>query len=249
MDAFVVRPSPPLPSWLVAKQPLSEIPNAANLERMEKEDLIKVIGTLKRERDKLAGGKTLGGSPKKAKTAAAPAAAAPDNKVVMKRIRDKAFKAVKKTGHNEKKKPYTEVSEGMPSKGAAFALLRGLPVKSDTARMTKWLLEGEAVSDWLGSDRLVHPVKFDGKSWCLRGQTPKVYAWAAFESVEVKYEASSSLLTLKFRTRQAGSGNPGSQPSLAAYSTRAVGRCPSRDEQMAVTTDRIMAEMKASRGL
>jgi len=155
MDAFL------------AKRTLSEIPNAANLERMEKVDLIKVIGTLKRERDTLAVG--IGGSQKKAKTAAAPAAAAPDNKVIMKRIRDKAFKAVKKTGHNEKKKPYTEVSEGMHSKAAALALLRGLPVKSDTARMTKWLLEGEAVSDWLGSDRLVHPVKFDGKSWCLRG--------------------------------------------------------------------------------
>ena len=36
--------------------------------------------------------------------------------------------------------------------------------------------------------------------WCLPGHRPVVYAYAGIESLEVKYEKSSSLLTLKFRT-------------------------------------------------
>ena len=41
----------------------------------------------------------------------------------------------------------------------------------------------------------------------VRGERPQVYAWAGIEQLEIKYEASSSLLTLKFRTFMAGGGN------------------------------------------
>ena len=84
--------------------------------------------------------------------------------------------------------------------------------------------------------RQVHPVAFDGKVLCFGGQRPTIYAYAGewrqarvcasplwvmashrpplpprypgIESLEVKWEASASLLTLKFRTFFAGSGRP-----------------------------------------
>ena len=120
------------------------------------------------------------------------------------------FTAIKKTKHNDKKKPYTEVTEGVPSKAAAMAFMAGTALKSDTARMTKWVLEGaDEISALLGCERLIHPVAFDGKVWSFGGMKPQVYAWAGFESLEVKYEPTSALLTHKFRTFMAGSGQPG----------------------------------------
>ena len=82
--------------------------------------------------------------------------------------------------------------------------------------------------------RQVHPVAFDGKVLCFAGQRPTIYAYAGeearrstyvphptdsqcfrshpvctgIESLEVKWEASANLLTLKFRTFFAGSGRP-----------------------------------------
>ena len=77
---------------------------------------------------------------------------------------------------------------------------------------------------------LVHPVAFDGKVWCFAGgPMPKVYAWAGFESLEVKFEPSSSLLTLKFRTFMAGSGDPSYNTQLSAYA-RGVGSLDGYDD-------------------
>ena len=53
------------------------------------------------------------------------------------------------------------------------------------------------------------PVAFDGKVLCFAGSRPTIYAYAGMESLEVKWESSSNLLTLKFRTFFAGSGRPG----------------------------------------
>ena len=81
--------------------------------------------------------------------------------------------------------------------------------KSDTARMTRWLLDAAAATSWLGIGQTIHPVAFDGKVWCFAGTRPSIYAHAKVESLEVKFEQSSNLLTLKFRTFYAGSGMPG----------------------------------------
>ena len=135
-----------------------------------------------------------------------------------KRLRDKVVKAVKKTAHNDRKKPYSEISDGCASRDVAVALMNGLHPKSDTARMTRWTLTGNDVSRFLGIERLVHPVKFDGKVWSFGGAEVHVYAWAAFESLEIKYENASKVLTLKSRTFMAGSGRPEAQPRLLAYS-------------------------------
>ena len=135
-----------------------------------------------------------------------------------KRLRDKVVKAVKKTAHNDRKKPYSEISDGCASRAVAVALMNGLHPKSDTARMTRWTLTGNDVSRFLGIERLVHPVKFDGMVLSFGGAPVHVYAWAAFESLEIKFENASKVLTLKARTFLAGSGRPEAQPRLVAYS-------------------------------
>ena len=154
---------------------------------------------------------------------------------VLKRLADKSWRAIKKTKHNQQRKPYTEVTEGVPTKALALSLMgrSKAQMQSDTARMTRWLFdvgEGASAADWLGMDQVIHPVAFDGKVrqqracaelpaarphakawhatraliagqvWCMAGTRPSVYAHAAIESLEVKWEPSSSLMTLKFRT-------------------------------------------------
>ena len=110
-------------------------------------------------------------------------------------------------------------------------VMAGVPGKSDTSRMTKWSLTSDAaISRLLGCEKLIHPVAFDGKVWCFAGgPMPKVYAWAGFESLEVKFEPSSSLLTLKFRTFMAGSGDPSYNTQLSAYA-RGVGSLDGYDD-------------------
>ena len=146
-----------------------------------------------------------------------------------KRLRDKIVKAVKKTAHNDRRKPYSEISDGCASRDVAVALMGGLHPKSDTARMTRWVLTGNDVSMFLGIERLVHPVKFDGMVLAFAGIPVNVYAWAAFESLEVKYENASKVLILKARTFLAGSGRPEAQPRLLAYSRGEEGGLICRD--------------------
>ena len=158
-----------------------------------------------------------------------------------KRLRDKVVKAVKKTAHNDRKKPYSEISDGCASKAVAVALMNGLHPKSDTARMTRWVLTGNDVSRFLGIERLVHPVKFDGKVWSFGGAEVHVYAWAAFESLEIKYENASKVLTLKARTFLAGSGRPEAQPRLLAYSRGEEGGMIGRQLEEATIQDMMAA--------
>ena len=183
------------------KRPLAAIPE--NLEELSKPELIKIIQSLQQQVAKKHKGDEVDAKALQA---------------MRKRLRDKVVKAVKKTAHNDRKKPYSEVSDGCASKAVAVALMNGLHPTSDTARMTRWILTGNDVSRFLGVERLVHPVKFDGKVWSFGGAPVHVYAWAAFESLEIKYENASKVLTLKSRTFMAGSGRPEAQPRLLAYS-------------------------------
>ena len=184
------------------KRPLAAIPE--NLEELSKPELIKIIESLRQQVQK------------KQRTDAEVDAKA--LQAMRKRLRDKIVKAVKKTAHNDRKKPYSEISDGCASRAVAVALMGGLHPKSDTARMTRWVLSGNDVSRFLGIERLVHPVKFDGMVLSFGGAPVHVYAWAAFESLEIKYENASKVLTLKSRTYLAGSGRPEAQPRLLAYS-------------------------------
>ena len=194
------------------KRPLAAIPE--NLEELSKPELIKIIQSLRQQVAKKHKGDEVD-----AKTLQA----------MRKRIRDKIVKAVKKTAHNDRKKPYSEISDGCASRAVAVALMGGLHPKSDTARMTRWVLTGNDVSMFLGIERLVHPVKFDGMVLAFAGIPVNVYAWAAFESLEIKYENAAKVLTLKARTFLAGSGRPEAQPRLLAYSRGEEGGLIGRD--------------------
>ena len=207
------------------KRPLAAIPE--NLEELSKPELIKIIESLRRQVQK----KQRTDDECDAKTLLA----------MRKRLRDKVVKAVKKTAHNDRKKPYSEVSDGCPSKAVAVALMNGLHPKSDTARMTRWVLTGNDVSRFLGIERLVHPVKFDGMVLSFGGAPVNVYAWAAFESLEVKFENASKVLTLKARTFLAGSGRPEAQPRLLAYSKGEAGGLIGRQLEEAQIQDMMNA--------
>ena len=127
-----------------------------------------------------------------------------------KRIEKNTIRFVKKSAHNDKKKPWTEVTDSLPSSSSAVQLLEGHTPKSDTARMIKWeLLGNDNIVNWLGlEEKFIHPVKFDGKVLCIAGGRPKIYAWAAFEKVEIKYIKNTGALEMKFRTYMARTGNP-----------------------------------------
>ena len=204
-------------SFVTKKRALTEVPT--NLAGLDNDALVTMVKRLAKERDDLAAEVA-----KKPKTAAvasaaggAQASSAVDTKALLQRLKTKAVSAIKKTKHNDKRKPYTEVCEGVPTKAAALALLAGFAPRSDTARMTRWVLEAADVPRWLACERLVHPVAFDGKVWCIAGSRPQVYAWAGFEQLEVKWEQGSGLLTCKFRTYMAGSGQPSVNPHLLAF--------------------------------
>ena len=208
------------------KRPLAAIPE--NLEELSKPELIKIIKSLQQQVQK--------------KQRTADECDAKTLQAMRKRLRDKIVKAVKKTAHNDRRKPYSEISDGCPSKAVAVALMGGLHPKSDTARMTRWVLTGNDVSMFLGIERLVHPVKFDGMVLSFGGLPCNVYAWAAFESLEVKFENASKVLTLKARTLLAGSGRPEAQPRLLAYSRGEEGGLIGRQLEEAQ-----IAEMMAAR--
>jgi len=207
------------------KRPLAAIPE--NLEELSKPQLIKIIKSLQSQVQK----KQRTDNETDVKTLHA----------MRKRLRDKIVKAVKKTAHNDRRKPYSEISDGCPSKAVAVALMNNLHPKSDTARMTRWVLTGNDVSMFLGIERLVHPVKFDGMVLSFGGAPVHVYAWAAFESLEIKYENASKVLTLKCKTFLAGSGRPEAQPRLLAYSRGEEGGLIGRDLEEAQIADMMAA--------
>ena len=206
------------------KRPLAAIPE--NLEELSKPELIKIIQSLRQQVAKKHKGDEVDAKALQA---------------MRKRLRDKVVKAVKKTAHNDRKKPYSEISDGCASRAVAVALMGGLHPTSDTARMTRWVLTGNDVSRFLGIERLVHPVKFDGMVLSFGGAPVHVYAWAAFESLEIKFENAAKVLTLKSRTFLAGSGRPEAQPRLLAYSRGEAGGLIGRELEEAQIQDMMAA--------
>jgi len=185
----------------------------ADLEALSKAELISLVQCLAKERETTPGApaKRAKASPAPQAAAAAPGLSAQERKKVLEKLGKNAEKAIKKTAHNDKKKPYSTLTEGIADKATALALLGDHgTVVSDSKKMHKRTMSPDEIVAWLGVEPRVHPVKFDGKVWCFAGgPSPKVYAHAAYESLEVKYEPSSLLLTLKFRTYLAGTGRPG----------------------------------------
>jgi hypothetical protein len=185
---------------------LTQVPT--DLNSLPKEELVRLLKRVADERNDFER------AAKKPKAAAAVTAAAAvatpafNVAATKKRMASATIKAIKKAAHNRAKKPWTEISESLPNTEAALTLFEGYPSSSDTARLIKWDLRGGDISAWLGTSQFVHPVKFDGKLMCLGGVKPKIHAWAAYETLQAKFEKKTGHLTLKFHTFMAGCGFP-----------------------------------------
>ncbi len=199
-----------------------------DLDGLSRDALVGLVNDLARERDALErAAKTARTVPTPETQPAARPAKKPAAKTVPKpapsavggmeidalraRLAKKAIKAIKKAKHNERRKPYTTVTEGVASKEVALRLMRGHEphLKSDTARMTRWILGPDEAIEAIGADlKLIHPVANDVATYCGPDDDGYVYCAAKIDSLEVKYEPAASLLSLKFRTCYAGSGRP-----------------------------------------
>lgn len=202
-----------------------------NLEELSKVELIALIRQLVVER-------TLPVPPQKKRKAvdtsvgashavaivAAPAVITPTQiDAVKKRMGKAVFKAVKKATHGGSKKPKVEVFEGNMSPAMIHAIMKvegeSLTPTSDTKLMTKWVLHNDlAITDIIKSDRLVHPVRHDGKGFIPPGAN--VYAWAGFDMMEVKYTKKDQSLALKVKSFVAATGPPDLHANALEYSKR-----------------------------
>jgi hypothetical protein len=127
------------------------------------------------------------------------------------RISEMLTALIKKKAHNWKGRPTTELTEAVPTLDAARELMKGYTETNKTARSYRWQLTGAEVVQWLKCPKYVHPIKFEGKVVCTIGQPAYVYAFAGYDSMLVKYEQSSAMLTIRLKTFTAGTGNiPGS---------------------------------------
>lgn len=207
-----------------------ELPH--DLQELPKENLIGLIHTLVKERNALQQELETERAAKKPKlsvntvlaASVPPASVTPtaSNVAAIKKRMGKALvNAVKKAAHSSNnKKPATEVSEGGMSPEMAQAIFGHLSPKSDTKRMTKWHLHNDTeIASLLSCDRLVHPVKHDGKGLLFFGGRPrKIYGWAGFDQMEIKYDKRDQALQLKIRSYCVGVGPPEYRPGYVAYS-------------------------------
>jgi hypothetical protein len=161
MDTFLVPTSTPL------KRSATEVPG--NLHALSHEELIELVTSLAAERDNLSRKKSRVDVDSSKRSSMIQTTLAPQNvpsvdiSAIKKRLCAKSIKAIKKTKHNDNRKPYTEVTEGLPSKESAMQLLKGFPMKSDTARMTRWVLNPSEIVSFIGCESIIHPVAYDGK--------------------------------------------------------------------------------------
>jgi hypothetical protein len=173
-----------------------------NLDNLPKEELVRLLKRVADERNDL-----------NSRAAKNPKAAAPDPvfnvAAAKKRIASSAIKAIKKSAHNRQKSPWTEISDSLGNTEAALALFADCIPSSDTARFIKWELNRDDIHNWLGISPIIHPVKFEGKLLGFRGgPKPKIHAWAAYETLQAKFEKNTGHLTLKFHSFMVGAGIP-----------------------------------------
>lgn len=233
----------PASSAAAAKAKSAAVLVPADLSALSNEQLQGLVRDLDEERQALriqlaAAAKAQQNNAKKARkpapistsSAASAAAATPtvvtptakEVTMVQKRLGKNVERSVKKLTFGNRKKPTCEVSEGGMSPEMATALMKeySSSLKSDTKKMTKWLLTDDAdIAALFQTKRLIHPCKFNGKVWSFGGTKPKIYVWAGYEQCEVKYDKSQRNLTIKVKCFEAGTGSPDSPYSvrLVAY--------------------------------
>jgi hypothetical protein len=67
----------------------------------------------------------------------------------------------------------------------------------------------------LGWDAAIHPVKFTGKVWALKGASVSVYAIAGYDSIVLSFVPKTGLVTAKVRTYLAATGNSDIEATVA----------------------------------
>lgn len=116
----------------------------------------------------------------------------------------KIVREIKKTAHNSQKKPYSSVTEGIPSRAFGCALLPAdMEKKSSSKQMEKYFFgDHEEVVKWLDlteNQGVIDGVKCDAKGWFFPGMsTGPIKCRVAFEELEVSVKDNS--ITLKART-------------------------------------------------
>mmetsp|Transcript_4745 Transcript_4745/g.12064 ORF Transcript_4745/g.12064 Transcript_4745/m.12064 type:complete len:393 (-) Transcript_4745:411-1589(-) len=150
-----------------------------------------------------------------------------------KRIASKAVRMIKKNAHTDRKKPWTEFTEGIPKDESGELLLKELMrpyhesnMKSDTKRMTKWCFkldsnvdddsseeDQDKIQTVLGTPKWIHPVKCNLQCYLAPGEYfAGFYAVAGYCQLEVKYDKPSSSVTFKIRTYLKQTGDPKDVP-------------------------------------
>jgi hypothetical protein len=120
-----------------------------------------------------------------------------------KRMVRQAIAKIKKTGHSNRKRPWTElVFGGIPSEDYAKALFEDCDLENETSRMITWeLTDRQELIDFFG-EVTVDPVKFDGfyRPCPLTGRRTPPYSYASFERMVAKYDKGQKVVNLKIRT-------------------------------------------------
>jgi hypothetical protein len=200
----------------------------ANLDYLPREEIVNLLKRVTSERNSLDA--ALRSSKKRTKTShyqpepppvqvvqpwASPPApavqAAPFNVIATKkRIFKTATVQIKKTVHSDRNKPYTDLTDYIPTELALMSLMEGYPPKSVTKCWMTWTLNHDQILDWwnMHENPYIHPVANRIKTICFVGSKPNVYAHAAIESIDIKWERKTGIFKLKCRTFVAGTGRP-----------------------------------------
>ena len=87
-------------------------------------------------------------------------------------------------------------------------LLGDVPAVSKGKALVKKVVPPSYAVEKLGWPAIVHPVKFTGTTLCLPGMKPRVYAIAAYDTIEMRYKPATGMMSCKVRSFMVGSGSP-----------------------------------------
>lgn len=106
------------------------------------------------------------------------------------------LRTIKKTGHKQSNKAWSEFTEGGLSYEDVKELLGDIEIQSDTKSMLKVTLNPDELTKWLGIPHFIKDVKFTGKSW--GGMCSRVTGEVL--NTELKYNKKQQMVTIRTRT-------------------------------------------------
>ena len=135
-------------------------------------------------------------------------------------------KKIKKQGHHSSNKPWAEEVSVMWPQEVWEELLGDAPSSSKGKALIKKVITPHYAVTRLGWSPTVSPVKFSGKIWMAIGEpSPKIHAFAGYETIEFRYKPASNLCSVKVRTSICGYGEQRAaeinEAMLAQYASQA----------------------------